>query len=121
MRLFQSKFIARLFMILALAALLPATIASAQNQKRLLAYYYFGDQDETPKYTAAQIPYAKLTHLIHVAVQPAKAADGTIQISRHALEPSLIPQAHAAGVKVLVCVQGSASVFRKIAADAAAR
>ena len=104
-----------------LAGCFPATADQAQTKKRLVAYYYFGDQTETPKYTAAQIPYAKLTHLIHVAVQPVKSADGEIEISKNALEPELIPRAHKAGVKVLVCVQGDASVFRKIAADAKAR
>jgi len=106
---------------LLLAGFAPAATAHAQEKKRLVAYYYFGDQSETPKYSAAQIPWSKLTHLIHVAVQPAKSADGEIEISKNALEPVLIPKAHKAGVKVLVCVQGSASVFRKIAADATAR
>lgn len=110
-----------LFVMVLLAGLLPAANTNAQSGKRLLAYYYFGDQSETPKYTAAQIPYTNLTHLIHVAVQPIKAADGEIEVFRNALEPTLVPQAHKAGVKVLVCVQGSASVFRKIAADPNAR
>jgi chitinase len=104
-----------------LAGFFPAAADQTQTRKRLIAYYNFGDQTETPKYTAAQIPYAKLTHLIHVAVQPVKSADGEIEISRNALEPELIPRAHKAGVKVLVCVQGAASVYRKIAADANAR
>jgi len=104
-----------------LAGFFPAAADPVPTQKRLVAYYYFGDQTETPKYTAAQIPYGKLTHLIHVAVQPVKSADGEIKISRNALEPELIPRAHKAGVKVLVCVQGAASIFSKIAADANAR
>ena len=53
-----------------LACFFPAEADQAPTRKRLVAYYYFGDQTETPKYTAAQIPYDKLTHLIHVAVQP---------------------------------------------------
>ena len=106
---------------LLLACFLPAATTHAQTKKRLVAYYYFGDQSETPKYTAAQIPYSKLTHLIHVAVQPVKSASGEIEISKNALEPELVPKAHKAGVKVLVCVQGSAAVFRKIAANASAR
>jgi chitinase len=104
-----------------LAGFFPAAADQAQTGKRLVAYYYFSDQTQTPKYTAAQIPYAKLTHLIHVAVQPVESADGEIEISKNALEPELIPRAHKAGVKVLVCVQGAASVFRKIAAEANAR
>jgi chitinase len=110
-----------LLAVILLAGLFPTATTNAQSPKRLLAYYYFGDQTATPKYTASQIPYSKLTHLIHVAVQPTKAADGEIEISKGAIEETLIPQAHKAGVKVLVCVQGAASVFRKIAADAGAR
>ena len=102
-----------LLALVLLAGFLPATGAQAETKKRLVAYYYFGDQTETPKYTAAQIPYAQLTHLIHVAVQPVKSADGEIEISQNALEPDLIPKAHKAGVKVLVCVQGAAAVFRQ--------
>ncbi|HEV2695653.1 MAG TPA: glycoside hydrolase family 18 protein [Verrucomicrobiae bacterium] len=110
-----------IFTIILLAGFLPAADTHAQSPKRLVAYYYFGDQTETPKYTAAQIPYTKLTHLIHVAVQPVKAANGEIEIFKNALEPDLVPKAHKAHVKVLVCVQGAASVFRKIAANDDAR
>lgn len=93
----------------------------AQSKKRMVAYYFYGDKNEIPKYTAAQIPYKKLTDLIHVAIHPAPSGDGTIQIAPGALEPELIPKAHAAKVRVLVCVQGAASLFSKIAADPAAR
>src|SRR5271154_5488301 len=88
---------ALLLAVILLAGLFPTASANAQSPKRLVAYYYFGDQTGTPKYTAAQIPYAKLTHLIHVAVQPTKSADGEIEISKNALEPELIPRAHKAG------------------------
>jgi chitinase len=111
------------------AALLlgPAVLAGAQSrtpaaaQKRLVAYYLYEDQSKTPVYTAKQIPYKKLTHLIHVAVVVDEAGDGAIKISPHAIEPSLVPRAHKAGVRVLVCVQGPAAAFRKVAADGGAR
>jgi chitinase len=95
--------------------------ARAQSPKRLIAYYLYSDQTKTPAYTAKNIPYKKLTHLIHVAVVVSPVADGTIEISKNALEPTLIPRAHRAKVRVLVCVQGPASVFSKIAADPASR
>ena len=93
----------------------------AQQPKRLLAYYLFSDQTKTPAYSAKNIPYKKLTHLIHVAVVVDPAADGSIDISKDAIEPELIPRAHAAHVRVLVCVQGPSQVFKKIAEQPASR
>jgi chitinase len=108
-----------------LAAVLPlscrAQSAVTATHKRLLAYYLYQDQTRVPAYTANQIPYKQLTHLIHVALVVDPAGDGAIQISPHAIEPSLIPRAHAARVRVLVCVQGPASAFRKLAASAETR
>ncbi|MGA2051173.1 MAG: glycoside hydrolase family 18 protein [Terracidiphilus sp.] len=90
---------------------------NAVQSKRLIAYYLYQDQTRTPAYTAKQIPFKKLTHLIHVALVVDPSGDGSIQISPHAIEASLIPKAHAAGVRVLVCVQGSAAAFSKAAAN----
>jgi chitinase len=95
--------------------------AAAQAPKRMLAYYYYDPLKPATGYRAAQIPYAKLTHLIHVIVRPTAAADGTVEARDGALEPTLVPLAHAAHVTVLACVQGSAEVFAKIAADESAR
>jgi len=95
--------------------------ASSASRKRLVAYYLYQDQTRTPAYTAKQIPYKKLTHLIHAALVIDTAGDGTFQISPHAIEPVLIPRAHAAGVRVLVCVQGEAAPFRKTAATGETR
>jgi len=94
---------------------------NAAGHKRLIAYYLYQDQSRVPAYTAKQIPFKKLTHLIHVALIVDPAGDGSIQISPHAIEASLIPRAHHAGVQVLVCVQGAASAFSKVAASPAAR
>ena len=106
---------------LLLMGVLVAASAAAQAQKRLVAYYYFGALKATPRYSADQIPYKKLTHLIHVVVQPAKVGDGTVEAFEGALEPTLVPQAHAAGVRVIACVQGAAALFSKIAADEVSR
>ena len=96
----------------------PVTLPA---HKRLVAYYLYQDQTRIPAYTARQIPFKKLTHLIHVALVVNPAGDGAVQISPHAIEPSLIPRAHAAGVRVLVCVQGSEDAFRKAAGTAESR
>jgi chitinase len=96
-----------------LRAQLPA--ASPDSPKRLVAYYLYQDQSRVPAYTASRIPYKKLTHLIHVALIVGPAGDGSIQISPRALEAKLIPKAHRAKVRVLVCVQGSAAAFSKTA------
>jgi chitinase len=94
---------------------------NAVGHKRLIAYYLYQDQTRVPAYTAKQIPFKKLTHLIHVALVVDPSGDGAIQISPHAIEAGLIPKAHAAGVRVLVCVQGPAIAFSKVAASPEAR
>jgi chitinase len=106
------------------AALLLGSHAYPESEvahKRLVAYYLYQDQTRVPAYTAKQIPFKKLTHLIHVALIVDPSGDGSIQISPHAIEASLIPKAHHAGVRVLVCVQGAASGFSKVAASPDAR
>jgi chitinase len=105
-------------------ALLLGIRSSSQTSvehKRLIAYYLYQDQTRVPAYTAKQIPFKKLTHLIHVALVVASSGDGSIEISPHAIEARLIPKAHAAGVRVLVCVQGPAVAFSKVAASPMAR
>jgi chitinase len=106
------------------AALFMSEQAGSENvvgHKRLIAYYFYQDQTRVPAYTAKQIPFKKLTHLIHVALVVDPSGDGAIQISPHAIETRLIPKAHTAGVRVLVCVQGPAIAFSKVAASPEAR
>jgi chitinase len=98
-----------------------ATSENAVGHKRLIAYYLYQDQRRVPAYTPKQIPFKKLTHIIHVALVVGPAGDGAIEISPHAIEGMLISKAHAAGVRVLVCVQGPASGFSKVAATPEAR
>jgi chitinase len=76
-------------------------------QTRLLAYYWMGAKAQTPPYSAAQIPFRKLTHIAHsfLAIDP--KADGGIVIDPTLLEPALIAGAHAAGVKVLISIGGA--------------
>lgn len=109
--------LATLLLLLIAAPSLTAQLSTVSpgSPKRLVAYYLYQDQTRVPAYTASSIPYKKLTHLIHVALIVDPAGDGSIQISPHALEAKLIPKAHAAKVHVLVCVQGSAAAFSKVA------
>jgi GH18 family chitinase len=86
-----------------------------------VAYYLYQDQTKTPPYGAKNIPFKKYTHLIHVAIVVNPSGDGSISISPHAIETTLIPKAHAAGVRVLVCVQGPASGFSEVASAATSR
>ena len=84
--------------------------ASAQtgsaSPKRLLGYYPEWGKTQTPPYTAAQIPYSQLTHINHAFVLIAPGADGSLVIPPDMIEPALIKDAHAAGVKVLVSIGG---------------
>ena len=102
-------------------SLVAGAQAQTAGRKRLVAYYLYQDQSHVPAYTEKQIPFKKLTHLIHVALVVAAAGDGSVEISPRALEPQLTRRAHAARVRVLVCLQGPAGVFRKVAATAEAR
>ena len=109
----------------ALSAFTPKALgaagATAQSAKRVAAYGYFGDGGGPLHYGAAQIPFSKLTHLFHVAVNVTETGDGSISIARGATDPTLITEAHKAGTKVLACVQGRSQSFSKIATNAQAK
>jgi chitinase len=72
------------------------------------AYYPGWEQAGMP---AAAIDFAALTHLVHFSVVP--NPDGTLDDTANGLTPAnsadVIARAHAAGVKVLLCVGGSES------------
>ena len=100
--------------LLSLLALAPALHASSP---RLLAYYEYSDQWNVPPYNASTIPYNQLTHIVHSNIAPAFAADGTLAVPPGFLEPELISRAHAAGVKVEICISGEPQLFVAIDAD----
>jgi chitinase len=103
-----------------LAALLLAfTLAPAlyAQNPRLLAYYGYWDRWNVPPYTASTIPYQSLTHIVHSNIGPSNKADGSLAVPAVFLEPELISRAHAAGVKVEVCISGPAYLFVVIDAD----
>ena len=101
------------------ALLLTLTLAPALHAQtpRLLAYYGYWDRWNLPPYTASTIPYQNLTHIVHSNIGPSNKADGSLAVPAVFLEPELISRAHAAGVKVELCIAGSAYLFVVIDAD----
>lgn len=97
------------------------TERTSASPKRLLGYYPEWSKYNTPPYSAAQIPYPKLTHIAHAFVLVAAKANGTLEIPSGFIEPALISKAHAAGVKVLVSIGGGDGIqgprFNKMAAS----
>jgi len=72
--------------------------------KRLVGDYGYWSRTQTPPYSAAQIPFHKLTHINHAGV--GFGGDGSLSVPTGFLEPELIGKAHAAGVKVLLLLGG---------------
>lgn len=99
----------------ALAAHAQQPTAAHPLPRRLVADYGYWSKYQTPPYSAAQIPYHKLTHIIHAGLNI--NSDGTLSVPQGFLEPELISKAHEAGVKVMVLLGGDASVFSAVAAD----
>jgi len=99
------------------------TLAPEASAQRLLGYYPMWAKTQTPPYSAAQIPFAKLTHIAHAFL--ALKSDGSLSIDSALLEPALISGAHAAGVKVLISIggadQGQTLAFAAVAKSAALR
>ena len=98
-----------------LACVLAATSFAQSSEelpapftKRLVAFYGSWSKYQTPPYSAKQIPYNKLTHIIHAGINLNEPADGSFNINTPGyLEPELLQKAHAAGVKVLFYVGAS--------------
>jgi len=108
----RSLKIFRSFLFLSVTLCLLTCAATAQSDvartKRLLGYYPEWSKYNDPPltYSADQIPYNQLTHIAHAFVLLDKKADGTLNVPQGFVEPSLIANAHAAGVKVLVSIGG---------------
>jgi chitinase len=101
--------------ILGVSIFLVASVAMAQDAspaKRLLGYYPEWSKYNNPPYvySAEQIPYNQLTHIAHAFVLLTAKADGTLDVPQGFVEPALISNAHAAGVKVLVSIGGGDGV-----------
>ena len=81
---------------------------TSASSKRLLGYYPEWSKYNNPPYvySAAQVPYNELTHIAHAFLLLDAKADGTLDMPQGFIEPDLISNAHAAGVKVLVSIGG---------------
>jgi GH18 family chitinase len=101
------------------ALILAFTLAPAlhASDARLLAYYEYSDKFNVPPYDSSTIPYHELTHIVHSNIAPSWKLDGSLLIPSGFLEPKLLSRAHAAGVKVELCVSGNAGLFVYIDAD----
>jgi chitinase len=86
------------------------TLVSAQDSKRLLSYYPYWAKWNTPSYTARQIPYEKMTHILHAFLALKANGQGGIVVPDGLIEDELISRAHAAGVKVMISVGGADSI-----------
>jgi len=102
-----------IWLAMAMLAVLGILCASGQSEeltkaslpkppKRIVGDYSWSSKYQTPPYTAKQIPYSKLTHIIHFGV--GIETDGSVYAADGFLEPDLIREAHKNGVKVLVAV-----------------
>ena len=92
-------------LLLFLLATLPAFAEDHHRiPKRIVADYTSGAKFLNPPYSAAQIPYRKLTHIIHAGIP--WNSDGSLYIENGFVEPDLIRKAHAHGVKVMLLTGG---------------
>src|SRR5436305_5059824 len=84
------------------AAVFSAPNSHAAPHKRLLAYFPYWAQWDTPAYTSANIPYGKVTHIAHAFLALDTKNLGSIKVPDGLLDPMLIAGAHASKVKVLI-------------------
>lgn len=89
--------------------------------RRLVADYGYWSKYQKPSYSADEVPYRRLTQIIHVGLSLSEKADGSLVVPDGFLEPGLVSRAHAAGVQVMVLIGGGAKAFAEVAASSAAR
>jgi chitinase len=111
---FFSRSPLRLLLLAVLAGAVHSQPSHAQDStlpqqlpKRLVGDYVYWSKFSDPPYSAAQIPFHKLTHVNHDGVT--FDAGGTLSVPDGFLEPELIKLAHAKGVKVLLLIGGDFS------------
>lgn len=108
------------FLIIALtSALIPCAQGQLPNHltKRVVADYGYWSKYQTPSYSAAQIPYRELTHINHAGIS--FDANGNLQVPDGFIEPELLNQSHALGVKVLLLLGGDFNGMESNGAPAA--
>ncbi|MFZ0758394.1 MAG: glycoside hydrolase family 18 protein, partial [Candidatus Sulfotelmatobacter sp.] len=108
---FLSLFPVRLLLLAVLAVAVHPQPSYAQDSttttqlpKRLVGDYGYWSKFANPSYSAAQIPFERLTHINHDGVS--FNADGTLSVPDGFIEPELTNLAHAKGVKVLLLIGG---------------
>ena len=112
-----------LFLVLAFGLASPAAAQDAvvPAPKRLLSYYPDWAQYQVPPYTAAQIPYDKMTHIVEAFLLLQKNGHGGLYIEPGLLQPALNANAHAHGVKLMISIGGAdpvqANAFSTMAAS----
>jgi len=111
---FLSRFRVCLLALALLAGAVYSQPTNAQDSsaaqplpKRLVGDYGYWSRTQTPPYSAAQIPFSRLTHINHAGV--GFNANGTLTVPTGFLEPDLLTGAHAKGVKVLLLIGGDFS------------
>ena len=77
--------------------------------KRIVGDYQSGSKFNDPPYSAAQIPYSKLTHIIHAGVPFDE--NGNLQVPAGFVERELTERAHAAHVKVMLLIGGDVTAL----------
>ena len=77
--------------------------------KRIVGDYQSGSKYSDPPYAAAQIPYSKLTHIIHAGVP--FDGNGNLQVPSGFIEPELTERAHRANVKVMLLIGGDVTAL----------
>jgi chitinase len=105
-------------------AVQPARAQDSQTRlpKRVVADYTNGSKYLNPPYDVPQIPFKKLTHIIHAGIP--WNSDGTLSVPDGFVEPQLIKRAHKDGVKVMLltggdfgAIENSKQVFETVIAN----
>jgi len=79
--------------------------------KRVIGDYGYWSRTQNPPYSAAQIPFRKLTQINHAGVS--FNSNGYLDVPSGFLEPALISGAHAVGDKVLLLLGGDFGALSK--------
>jgi chitinase len=102
--------------VLMLVGSVPSAWAQSPNNarkltKRVIGDYGYWSRTQTPPYSAAQIPFWKLTQINHAGVS--FNSNGYLVVPQGFLEPALISDAHAVGDKVLLLLGGDFPALSK--------
>ena len=104
-----------LFGLMFISSMPRAWAQSADNgrklTKRVIGDYGYWSRTQNPPYSAAQIPFRKLTQINHAGVS--FNSNGYLDVPSGFLEPALISGAHAAGDKVLLLLGGDFGALSK--------